>query len=213
MLRHVKREVEHDKVFSFLVGNFLVGNDRANFKGKLMPLANDPNDTNTGNMGTDLKVGDHVVYPTQGAGVIVDEVERTVGETKQLYLEVELLKSRMRVMVPRAQVERVGLRRITPVAEIDRLIEELRGPDTDLPASWTPRHRKELSLLSEGDIFKIAQLVGTLSRRDMIKQLSATEGRILDDARNMVVTEIAVSRGMSIEDAEQEIDAVLANAS
>lgn len=159
--------------------------------------------------GEPLKVGDNVVYPTQGAGVIVGQVERTIGGQVQQYLEIELMKGGMRVMVPLGQSERVGLRRITPEEQVPELLGGLAEPDLELPAGWTPRHRKEQTLLAEGDIFKVARLVGTLTRRDQERALSVTERRILDDARHMLVTEVAVSLGIPLPEADAMIDAKL----
>jgi CarD family transcriptional regulator len=155
-----------------------------------------------------FKVGDHVVYPTQGAGRIVAEVERQIAGQPQMCLEIELLKGSMKVLVPLLSAERVGLRRITAESEIDRLLESI-GQALELPTSWTPRHRREQNLLSEGDIFKVASLMGTLTRRDQEKTLSATERRIMDEARGMVVTEVAMSRQITMDEANVLVDAAL----
>ena len=165
--------------------------------------------SSTAASGVAFKVGDNVVYPTQGAGVIVGEVERVVGGQRQEYLEIELMKGGMRVMVPKGQGERVGLRRITDTDRVPDLVAELIAPDLDLPAGLTPRHRKEQNLLAEGDIFKIARLVGTLHRRDIERALSVTERRVLDEARHMVATELAVALKLSLEEAHERIDAAL----
>ena len=78
-----------------------------------------------------------------------------------------------------------------------------------MPAGWTPRHRKEQLLIAEGDIFQVAKLVGTLQRRDNEKALSATERKIMDDARHMITTEIAMSLEISLEEAAKKISAAL----
>jgi CarD family transcriptional regulator len=156
-----------------------------------------------------FQVGDTVVYPTQGAGKIIARVTRTIAGQNNEYFEIELLKGSMRVHVPVASPERVGLRRITPKGDIPALIEKLAPPDLDLPAGWTPRHRKEQLLLAEGNIYTIAQLVGTLHRRDIEKTLSATERKMMDDARQMVVTEVAMSLEITLSDAESKVSSAL----
>jgi CarD family transcriptional regulator len=156
-----------------------------------------------------FKVGDHVVYPSQGAGKIIGMVERPVLGVAQPFFEIELMKGSMSVLVPVAQAERVGLRRITVAKLIPELLEGLHPPDLELPAGWTPRHRKEQLLIAEGDIFQVAKLVGTLQRRDNEKALSATERKIMDDARHMVTTEIAMSLEIGLEEAAKKINAAL----
>jgi CarD family transcriptional regulator len=152
-----------------------------------------------------FKVGDSVVYPTQGAGRIVGQVERIIAGQTNRYFEIELVKGSTKVLVPIGQGERIGLRRITEEKRIPELMTELERPDLELPLGWTPRHRKEQQILADGDIFKIAALVGTLARRDAEKALSATEHKMMEDARHMVATEIALSLDIPLEDATARI--------
>lgn len=159
--------------------------------------------------GVRFAVGDKVVYRSQGAGTIIGQVEREIGGKTGQFLEIELMKGGMRVLVPLGQGERVGLRRITEADRVPELLELLRGPDMDLPSGWTPRHRKEQNLLAEGDVFRLATLVGTLHRRDIERALSVTERRILDDARHVVATEIAMATGVGLDNANERIAAIL----
>ena len=155
-----------------------------------------------------FKVGDTVVYPTQGAGRIIGEVEKVIAGQAKQYFEIELMKGSMRVNVPVDRPEAVGLRRITEAKHIPELISCLKT-EVDLPEGWTPRHRREQTLLAEGDIFRIAELVGTLYRRDLEKPLSVTERRIMDEARQMVATEVAMSLDVPLEQADEKIGSAL----
>ncbi|HEX2864686.1 MAG TPA: CarD family transcriptional regulator [Deinococcales bacterium] len=157
---------------------------------------------------TEFSIGDRVVYRSQGAGEIVAQVEREVGGKTLQYLQIQLMKGGMSLMVPLGQGDRVGLRRVTSVDRLPELLAAMRQ-EIDLPAGWTPRHRREQLLLSEGDVFRVAQLVGTLTRRDLEKPLSVTERRILDDARQMVATEVAMARRITLSDAQAEVEAAL----
>jgi CarD family transcriptional regulator len=156
-----------------------------------------------------FKVGDNVVYPTHGAGRIIDEVERVVGGKTMQFLELELLKGSTKVLIPKGLETRVGLRLITDSARVPELLALLQGPTLELPEGWTPRHRQETTILSQGDVFVISQLTGTLYRRDIERALSATERKVLDDARHMVVTEIAMALGVSLEEAGETIERTL----
>lgn len=155
-----------------------------------------------------FKVGDTVVYPTQGAGRIIGQVEKVIAGQAKQYFEIELMKGSMRVNVPVDRPEAVGLRRITEAKRIPELISCLKT-EVDLPEGWTPRHRREQTLLAEGDIFRIAELVGTLYRRDLEKPLSVTERRIMDEARQMVATEVAMSLDVPLEQADEKIGKAL----
>ncbi len=152
------------------------------------------------------------MYPTQGAGRIVGETKRTIAGKTQVCLEIELLRGSMKVLVPLAQADKVGLRRITDKRHVPKLLRSLNAPDLKLAEVWTPRHRQEQLILSEGSIFEVAELVGTLSRRDFAKPLSGSERRVLDDAKQMVLTEIAVAVGLELTEAEAKVNAALAEA-
>ena len=165
--------------------------------------------TQTSSKPMPFQVGDNVVYPTQGAGRIVGQVERLIAGQMHPCFEIELLRGSMKVLVPLNQGERVGLRRITDKKRIPELLSLLKAPDLELPDGWTPRHRREQQILTDGDIFVVAQLLGTLARRDIERSLSATERRVLDDARQMVVTEVTVSLDLTLETATERVDAAL----
>jgi CarD family transcriptional regulator len=152
-----------------------------------------------------FKVGDSVVYPTQGAGRIVGEVERNIAGKTNSYFEIELVKGSTKVLIPVGQSQTIGLRRITEEKRVPELLTELSLPDLELPLGWTPRHRREQQIIAEGDIFKIARLVGTLARRDIERSLSATEHKMMEDARHMVATEIALAMDISLEEANARI--------
>jgi CarD family transcriptional regulator len=172
-------------------------------------LANISPEVNMTMPSTIFKVGDSVVSPAQGAGRIVAQIERQVAGKTFPYFEIELVKGSTRVLIPIADGDRNGLRRITDAKQIPELMNELKQPDIDLPNGWTPRHRREQQILAEGDIFKIAHMVGTLYRRDIEKSLSNTEHKMLEDARSMVVTEVALSLDISLEEANTRIEKAL----
>jgi CarD family transcriptional regulator len=158
----------------------------------------------------ELNVGDHVVYPNHGAGVIMRLSQREVMGKRQAYFEIELLKGGLQVMVPLARAQQLGLRRITAAENIPALLSAFDPPDIDLPVAWTPRHRREQNLLSEGDIFKIAQLVGTLHRRSHQRSLAVTERAIYEEAKSIIVTEMAVALTIPVSSAEAQVEDQLA---
>lgn len=161
-----------------------------------------------------LNVGDSVVYPNHGAGVIQGISNREVMGKEQTYFEIELLKGGMQVSVPVAHAATLGLRHVTLASQIPALLEAFNPPDLDLPSAWTPRHRKEQQILQEGDIERIARLVGTLHRRAYERTLAVTERAIFDEAKRIIVTEVAVALGViqeaAVEYVDQALDSVVA---
>jgi CarD family transcriptional regulator len=156
-----------------------------------------------------FEVGDHVVYPSQGAGVVQERTTRSVlGETHE-YLKVVFIRGDMEVLVPLRKGEEVGLRHTIGADEIGRLFESVRSADLSLPNQWPPRFRAEQDILSSGSAYDLARLIGVLAKRDVEKGLAATEREVLDTAKGMLASELAVVQGLSLEEAERQLDEVV----
>lgn len=153
-----------------------------------------------------FKVGDHVVYPSQGAGVVQERTTRVVlGETHE-YLKVVFIRGDMEVLVPLKKGEEVGLRHTVESDEIDRLLEAIRSADLTLPNQWPPRFRAEQEILSTGSAYDLARLIGVLAKRDVEKGLAATEREVLENAKTMLASELAVVQDVVLEEAERQLD-------
>lgn len=156
-----------------------------------------------------FEVGDHVVYPSQGAGVVEERTTRVVLGEKQEYLKVVFIRGDMEVLVPLKKGEEVGLRHTVDADEIPRLLDAIRAADLTLPAQWPPRFRAEQEILAGGSAYDLARLIGVLAKRDVEKGLAATEREVLDTARSMLASELAVVLDIDIEAAEAQLDEVI----
>ncbi|HZW29010.1 MAG TPA: CarD family transcriptional regulator [Trueperaceae bacterium] len=157
-----------------------------------------------------FKVGDHVVYPSQGAGVVQERTTRVVlGETHE-YLKVVFVRGDMEVLVPLKKGEEVGLRHTVDADEIGRLLEAIRQADLTLPNQWPPRFRAEQEILSTGSAYDLARLIGVLAKRDVEKGLAATEREVLENAKTMLASELAVVQDIALEEAEKQLDEAIA---
>jgi len=156
-----------------------------------------------------FEVGDHVVYPSQGAGVVQERTTRSVLGEAHEYLKVVFIRGDMEVLVPLRKGEEVGLRHTVGADEIGRLFDSVRSADLSLPNQWPPRFRAEQDILSSGSAYDLARLIGVLAKRDVEKGLAATEREVLDTAKGMLASELAVVQDLSLEEAEQQLDEVV----
>lgn len=158
-----------------------------------------------------FQVGDNVVYPSQGAGVVEEMTTREVlGET-QKYLKIVFVRGDMEVLVPLRKGQEVGLRHTVGRDEIDQVYESLAKADLSLPTQWPPRYRAEQDILAGGSAYDLARLIGVLSKRDIEKGLAATEREVLESAKNMLSSELAVVQKLSLADASSQLDAFIAD--
>ena len=157
-----------------------------------------------------FKVGDHVVYPSQGAGVVQERTTRVVLGESHEYLKVVFIRGDMEVLVPLKKGEEVGLRHTVEADEIGRLLEAIRSADLTLPSQWPPRFRAEQEILSTGSAYALARLIGVLAKRDVEKGLAATEREVLENAKTMLASELAVVQDVALPEAEKQLDDAIA---
>lgn len=150
-----------------------------------------------------FNIGDTVLYPLHGAGVIENiEQKEILGETKDYYI-VHIPISGMTVMVPTDSD--VGIRNIVDkkkAREIIRVIADLTLPDE---TNWNQRFRDNMVRLRSGDIREVAAVVKSLLDRDLQKGLSTSERKMLMSAKQILVSEISLATGEEPREIEKEL--------
>ena len=156
-----------------------------------------------------FQVGDHVVYPSQGAGMVQEKTTRQVlGETHE-YLKIVFIRGDMEVLVPLKKGQEVGLRHTVGKDEIAQLSEALARGDLSLPNQWPPRYRAEQDILAAGSAYDLARLIGLLSKRDIEKGLAATEREVLETAKSMLASEFAVVQDIGLDEAAKQLETII----
>jgi len=147
-----------------------------------------------------------MVYPMHGAGVIEAIEEREVlGECKKYYI-MALPIGDMKVMIPMDSVEEVGLRQVIDDEGVRRVYEILGGEKTAMSSNWNRRYRANMEKIKSGDIFAVAEVVRNLTLRDQDKGLSTGERKMLETARQILISELVVASGST----EDEVNAKIA---
>ncbi|HHX13811.1 MAG TPA: CarD family transcriptional regulator [Clostridiales bacterium] len=150
-------------------------------------------------------VGDKIVYPMHGAGIIEDvEEKKILGETKE-YFVLRVPGGDMKIMIPVHNVEEIGIRSVISEEEIAPLFSMLEGPSSSMPDNWNRRYRENMEKLKTGDIFQVAEVVRNLLRADQIKKLSTGEKKMLTNAKQILISEITLCLGCMPEDAEEQV--------
>lgn len=154
-------------------------------------------------------VGDRVVYPSQGAGVVQEITTRDVLGERHDYLKIVFARGDMEILVPLRKGREVGLRLTVGEDELEQLETALASGDLSLPQQWPPRYRAEQEILAGGDAYQLARLIGVLARRDLEKGLAATEREVMEAAKSLLASEFAVVSGSDLAAAESRIQALL----
>lgn len=150
-----------------------------------------------------FNIGDKVVYPMHGAGVIEGIEEKEILGEKRKYFIMRMPIGDMKVMVPVDNVEDVGVREIINNEDMDRVISILKGSKSSMPQNWNRRYRINMDRIKSGDIFEIAAVVRNLLMMDMEKGLSTGERKMLSSAKQMLFSEMVLVSDSDIEKIEQ----------
>ncbi len=141
------------------------------------------------------KIGDSVVYPMHGAGIIEDiEVKEVLGK-EQSYYVVRMPIGDMKVMVPMDNAAGVGMRDVIKKAEAEKVLKTFRIVENDVIQNWNKRFRENMVRIKSGDIFEVAAVVKSLMLRDREKGLSTGERKMLSNAKQILISEIVVATG------------------
>ncbi len=153
-----------------------------------------------------FNIGDKVVYPMYGAGIIQAIEEKEILGHKKKYYILKFPIGSMKVMVPADNVEHIGIRGIINRQEVNRVMQILGGQQTDMPDNWNKRYRANMDKIKSGNIFEIAGVVRNLMLRDKDRGLSAGERKMLNSAKQILISELALVQNVSEDEVEKLID-------
>lgn len=156
-----------------------------------------------------FNIGDKVVYPNHGAGTIVGiETKNILGKDNKYYI-MKLPIGEMKVMVPVDKVEEIGLRSVISAEEADEVLDLLRDNRTKMSHNWNRRFRTNMEKIKTGDIYEVAEVVRNLTIRDNEKGLSTGEKKMLNNSRQILVSELVLAKDMDREEVEELIDSII----
>jgi CarD family transcriptional regulator len=156
-----------------------------------------------------LHVGDRVVYPNQGICRIRGvETKQIAGQNWEV-VTLSREEDGATVMVPKAKVMGIGLRKVADVAAIDKVFDELATPNTDPQLDWKVRHRENADRMSGGGLFGTVEVLKSLHALSRVRPLPQKERELYDNARHLLVGEIAAAMNIPLHVAEDNLDYAL----
>lgn len=155
-----------------------------------------------------FNVGDKVVYPHHGAGVVERIDERDVEGERKIYFVLSFCQGDLRITVPEESTHNVGLRSVIPRNEMKSVFEVLNQGQSQMPSNWNHRYKKNRDKIKSGDVYEVAEVVRNLSIREHEKGLSTGEKRMLNQARQILLSEIIYVLNIDDEKAARMLDEV-----
>jgi len=153
-----------------------------------------------------FNVGDKIVYPMHGAGVIEAIEEKEVLGEKRKYYVMHLPLGDMKVMIPTNSNNKLGLREVIDEEGVQKVLRILKDQKTKMSSNWNRRYRANMEKIRSGDIYEVAEVVKNLSIRKREKGLSTGESKMLDSARQILISELVLAKDIEEDVAEGIID-------
>lgn len=150
-------------------------------------------------------VGDKVVYPMHGAGVIDAIEEKEILGEKQSYYILKM-PGEVKVMVPTLTAEEHGIRNVIDKAEAEKVINVLEQDETEMEKNWNKRYRDNMDKMKSGNIYEIADVVRNLSFKQKEKGLSTGEKKMLFNAKQILVSELVLAEHATQDEVEELVD-------
>jgi CarD family transcriptional regulator len=160
-----------------------------------------------------FSVGDKAVYPVHGVAEIVALEQREIGGSRTNVYVLKILETGLKIMVPTSNTGSVGLRDLIDAKQVKEVYVILKS--RDIPRdnqTWNRRSREYMEKIKTGSVFEIAEVLRDLSVLRHTKELSFGERRMLENARTLIVKELALARSVAEEIIGAEIDAIFAPA-
>ncbi len=155
-------------------------------------------------------IGDKVVYPNHGVGVIEQIGSRSIGATVERYYLLNIKASSLRVMVPCHNAASVGLRRVVRNGEVQKVLELLSISENGTNGDWKDRFKENSERMRTGSLLEVAGVLKSLIALHQSKPLSFREKKMLERARYLLVSELALARNCEENKIEELLTLTLA---
>ena len=152
-----------------------------------------------------FNIGDKVVYPMHGAGIIQDIEEKNILGEKTAYYIIKM-PGEVKVMVPTAKAEEIGMRNIIDGETASKVFQVLETDSTEMSLNWNKRYRDNMEKMKSGDIYEVADVVRNLSFKQKERGLSTGEKKMLLNAKQILVSELTLAENAQKEAIEELVD-------
>ena len=153
-----------------------------------------------------FNVGDNIVYPMHGAGTIHAIEKKNILNEEQDYYIISM-PGEVKVMVPTDKAEEIGVRSIIDKNDVSKVLNILEENETEMSDNWNKRYRDNMDKMKSGNIYEVADVVRNLSFKQKEKGLSTGEKKMLNNAKQILVSELVLVESVP----QSEIEKIVEN--
>lgn len=156
-----------------------------------------------------FQVGDKVVHPMHGAGVIDSIVREKISGRAMDFYVFKMPISGLTLKIPTVNSEAIGVRAVKSADEIEAVIARIPALSIDMTSNWNHRYRENMDRLKSGDLDEVSAVIKALMHRDSTRGLSNGERKMLHIAKQILVSEIVLAEDVAYPDAEERVNAAM----
>ncbi|HDR7654924.1 MULTISPECIES: CarD family transcriptional regulator [Bacillus] len=144
-----------------------------------------------------FQIGDNIVYPMHGAGIIEAIEEKEFSGKKQQYYVIKMSISNMKVMIPMGKILSSSIRPVTDILALKHIIHIFQHGESDRLLPWKQRYKVNTDKIKTGEIQEGAEVVRDLMRMKKEKALNTSEKTMLDNAHEFLISELGLIKGIT----------------
>ena len=156
-----------------------------------------------------FSIGDLVVHPMHGAGIIDGIVQEKIAGVAQDYYVFKMPMGGLLLKIPVSNSEAIGIRSIITQPEAEALLDAIPGMDVESTANWNKRYRENMARLKSGDLYEVSRVVKALMHREHQRGLSTGERKMLHNARQILLSEIVMAEQGEYQELEARVDCAM----
>ncbi|AFU14214.1 transcription factor YdeB [Bacillus toyonensis] len=144
-----------------------------------------------------FQIGDNIVYPMQGAGIIKAIEEKEIAGKKQQYYVIKMSANNMEIMIPEGKILNSNIRPVTDITALIHIIDIFQHGESDRLLTWKQRYKVNTDKIKTGKMQEGAEVVRDLMRIQKEKALNASEKKMLDNAHEFLISELGLIEGIT----------------
>lgn len=144
-----------------------------------------------------FQIGDNIVYPMHGVGIIKAIEEKEISGEKQQYYVIKMLIGNMQVMIPTGKILSSSIRPVTDIIALKHIIHIFQHGESDRLLPWKQRYKVNTDKIKTGKIQEGAEVVRDLMRMKKEKALNTSEKKMLDNAHEFLISELGLIKGIT----------------
>ena len=156
-----------------------------------------------------FRIGDKIVHPMHGAGIVDQIVTRKVNGVLRDYYSLKLPLGDMLVMIPTESCGEIGVRSILSGDETERVLGKIPDLQVEMDTNWNHRYRENMERLKSGDLLEVAKVAKGLMLRDARRGLSTGERKMLHTAKQILLSEMVLAMGQDYQAVEDQLNAAM----